>query len=68
MPKVTLEYNLPEDREEYEMAMNGSHNYSILFELQNYLRVLRKYDDRETVPKQEILDKLYELLTDFQSQ
>lgn len=67
MPKVILEYNLPEESEEYELAMNGSKYHSILWELQNYARTLRKYDERKVLPKEEIVNKIYELLKDYEA-
>jgi hypothetical protein len=43
--KAILEFNLPEETEEYELAMNGSHYLFALQELDNYLRSQLKYND-----------------------
>ena len=56
--KVLLKFNLPEDREEYENAMNGSKYASQLEEVtQRIFRPARKhgYSDRKI---QELIDKL----------
>lgn len=66
MPKVILEYNLPEEQENYETAMNGGHNYSLLWDISMYARSLRKYEEREMLPREEVLEKLHELLEGFE--
>jgi hypothetical protein len=65
MPKAILEYNLPEESSEYELAMNAGKYHSMLYEIYNYARGLRKYDPRETVPTEEVAEKLYELIAGF---
>lgn len=64
--KATFEFTLPEEREEYAIAAAASKNYCLLIDIEEYARKLRKYDDREMVPKDEIVDALYQLLTDFE--
>jgi hypothetical protein len=67
MPKATLEFNLPEEQEEYRLAMEGSEMSRIVEELDNYLRNQLKYsshgeDDRIIrAIYQEIRDKLWTL-------
>ncbi len=63
--KALLVYKLPEEQEEYETAMNGGKYSSILWDIQNYARSLRKYDERTSLPKEEVVDKLYELLEGY---
>jgi coproporphyrinogen III oxidase len=41
--KATLEFNLPEDHIEFEMAVNGSKMHSILWEMDQWLRQQYKY-------------------------
>lgn len=65
MPILTLKFKLPEERSEAELAQKAGMLYSTCWEIQSYLRTLRKYDERENVPKEEILDKMNELLHDF---
>ena len=64
--KATFEFTLPEEREEYQVHAAASTNYCLLVDVEEYARKLRKYDDREMVPKDEIVDALYQLLTDFE--
>lgn len=59
MPKVILEFNLPEDREDYEMHYNASKYFCAIHDIKNYLRSLRKHDDRESIPKEELIDAIY---------
>ena len=48
MPKVTIEYNLPEEQSEFEEANNSGKYYSVLWDLDQYLRNFIKYpSDRE---------------------
>ncbi len=41
--KATLEFNLPEDHIEFEMAVNGSKMHSVLREMDQWLRQQYKY-------------------------
>jgi hypothetical protein len=43
--KAILEFNLPEESEAYELAMNGHQYLFALQELDNYLRSELKYND-----------------------
>lgn len=67
MPKVTLEFNLPEERQEFEYAHKGWEYLNIVEEMDNYLRGKLKYNDltdAEHVIYQEIRSKLWELRRD----
>jgi hypothetical protein len=46
--------------------MQGGLNHNILWEVSMYLRSLRKYDEREMVPREEIIEKLQDLLSEFE--
>jgi hypothetical protein len=48
MPKVTIEYNLPDEQDEFEEANNARKYYSVLWELDQYLRNKTKYADEHT--------------------
>jgi len=64
MPKAILEFQLPEEQEEFDMARNGCHNLIVLEDMDNYLRNKLKYQeltDEQCVIYQEIRDKLREL-------
>ena len=51
MPKATLEYNLPEEQDEFELAANAGKYYSVLWDLDQYLRNKVKYA-AEDVPEE----------------
>lgn len=56
MPTVTLKFNLPEEREEYETTMKASDYASVLWDLdQTHLRGATKYDTIPTTVLQEII-------------
>ena len=67
--KAILEFNLPENLEEYNLVNNASKMYSTLWEMKQWLRGKVKYalDD---IPEdsyyafKECRDKLNEILTD----
>lgn len=61
MPKAILEFNLPEERPEYDLAIRGI-DYSIaLSEYANWLRGLHKYTDKETITIEEARARLFEV-------
>lgn len=67
--KGLLEFSLPEDREEFEMASKAGALHLVLFQLDQYLRSAIKYPKEGTAPEtldslQAARDKLYELLSD----
>lgn len=43
MPKITLVYNMPEERSEYMTAIHGEDWKLICYEMANYLRDKTKY-------------------------
>jgi hypothetical protein len=67
--KATLEFNLPDDNQEFELATKGLKFWSILWELDQELRAKTKYapddlpqDKYDTY--QEIRDYLHELMNE----
>ena len=46
--KITVEYNLPEDQAEYRMAYDGPKTFSILWEMDKWLRTQVKYAPDDT--------------------
>lgn len=67
--KAILEFNLPEDQTEYQMANDASNMFSVLWGMKQWLRSQIKYAPDET--SQEVYDalekcryKLNELLID----
>jgi len=46
MPKVIIEFNLPEEDYEYNLATNASRYHGILWDFQMWLRNKVKYENR----------------------
>lgn len=72
MPSATLKFNLPEEENEYNDAVNGGKYVSIIQELDNYLRGIIKYEDASNAKEklrhqhfQEVRDKIHELLNHY---
>lgn len=65
MSKVILEFDIPEEKEAAEIAQKAGAYYSMLWDIQQYIRTLTKYEEREAIPVEEIADKLRELLSDY---
>ena len=67
--KATLEFNLPDDQQEYDLANNGLNFWNVLWELDQDLRTKTKYAADDLPPNkydayQEIRDRLRELMTE----
>jgi hypothetical protein len=65
--KATLEFNLPEETEEFETASNGWRYKSILCELDNHLRSKVKYEnlnDKDYEIYEKIREQLWGLIHD----
>jgi hypothetical protein len=65
--KATIEFNLPEDKYEYDLANKSSSLLSCLMEFEQEIRKIYKYEDLkknqlEIVEK--IREKFYEILQD----
>ena len=58
--KATLEYNLPEDREDFNYATNGFNYYMALVEMDEWLRSEYKYNGKEDM--YEVREKLREII------
>ena len=67
--KAILEFNLPDDQQEYDLANNGLGFWNVLWELDQDLRTKTKYAP-DDLPQdkydayQEIRDLLRELMTE----
>jgi len=67
--KAKLEFELPEDREEFNLAVNGNNWHDAMYELDQWLRGKIKYNNEEfTETEEELLqtvrDQLHEVLDD----
>jgi hypothetical protein len=60
--KATLEYNLPEDRDDFNYANNGFNYYMALVEMDEWLRSEYKYNDKEEM--YEVREKLRQIILD----
>jgi len=60
--KAKLEFNLPEDKEDFDFATNGINYYSALVEFDQWLRSEYKYNGNE--PMFEVRKKLNEFINE----
>lgn len=67
--KAILEFNLPDDDQEYDLANNAMRFWNVLWELDQELRANTKYapddmTDDDYDAYQKIRDKLHELMSE----
>jgi len=66
--KAILEFNLPEDQVDFEMAVHGSDYKHVLWNIDQHLRAQLKYNEKLTQEAhdalQEARDKLYQLASE----
>ena len=60
--KATLEFNLPEEQEDFNHANNGFNYYMALVEMDQWLRAEYKYNDNEEM--YEVREKLREIISE----
>ena len=60
--KATLEYNLPEEQEDFNHATNGFNYYMALVEMDQWLRAEYKYNNNEEM--YEVREKLRQIILD----
>jgi hypothetical protein len=70
MPKAILEFNLPEENEEFLTAQNGGKYHSVIWNLDQGLRSALKYNsdsyDEKTLEQlQKVRDRIHELLSEY---
>ena len=58
--KATLEFNLPEDQDDFNYANNGFNYYMALVEMDQWLRSEYKYNGKEDM--YEVREKLNEII------
>ena len=61
MPKLTLTYNLPEEKDEFTLANKGHDFYSALWDISNELRTWRKGYKKPT----KVLEAISDLIADI---
>lgn len=62
--KAILEFNLPEERGEFELINKASQLYSVLFDFDQWVRHKMKYESIEKIELIEVREKLYELMSE----
>ena len=60
--KVILEFDLPDEKPEFELAQNGPKYYCILCDIREFLRKKSKYENKKSV----IIEDIYALLEDVE--
>jgi len=65
--KAILEFNLPEDQPEFDLAVNGSKMHLVLWEMDQWLRAQYKYmpDNEYSEDKYETYEKCREQLREL---
>ena len=65
--KAILEFNLPEDQLEFDLAVNGSKMHLVLWEMDQWLRAQYKYmpDNEYSEDKYETYEKCREQLREL---
>ena len=67
--KATLEFNLPDDQNEFDMAVQSGNMYAALWDISQELRTLWKYEElkqEEGDMVERIRNKFYEILDENQ--
>jgi len=67
--KAKLTFNLPEDKDDFDFAVQGGKMYSALWDISKELRTLWKYEElseQEWDMVEKIRNKFYEILDDHQ--
>lgn len=62
--KAILEFNLPEDKFEYETAVQSVAMWGVLYDMQAELRAMYKYGDY-TAEQNQIIEKIRDGLTEL---
>lgn len=57
--KAILEFTLPEDQEEHRVALDGSKWKNVAWSLDQWLRNMLKYENKDTISVQEVREQIY---------
>lgn len=63
--KATLEFNLPEEQEDFDLVNQARSLYLVIFELEDYLRDLTKYKNIETINVDDLRQKIVNLKLEY---
>lgn len=62
--KVTYDFNLPEEQDDFDIYNNSMKYYLALWDLQQTFRDWLKYQERESIPLEELINTFDEVLND----
>jgi hypothetical protein len=65
MPKAILSFKIPEEEHEFKTACAASDLALAIWNIKSYMRNLRKYDERDMIPKEEIDDAIHTILSEL---
>ena len=65
--KAILEFNLPEDQIDFDLAVKGTKYYSALWEMDQWLRSQIKYNDNLTDEQHDVYQKCRDQLRECMS-
>ena len=65
MSKVTITFNIPEDREDMFNAIHGGEYRDAIYKVDQRLRAMEKYEDKEMVAVDEVRTLIREALDEL---
>jgi hypothetical protein len=68
MAKITLEYDFNEEREEMESAINGWKWKMVMWDFDQRMRAIYKYEDNHTQEVYDVIEKLRDELREMLSE
>lgn len=66
MPKAILEFNLPEENEEYKTTMKAQEYYCQLWDIEQYLRSIDRHGVDADLSKEELVDKVRKMINVYE--
>jgi hypothetical protein len=61
--KATLEFNLPEEQENFDIACKAANMHRFIYELNH--NFLKQYKNQDTIDKDDLIQELLELSREF---
>ena len=65
MSKIKWEFNIPEEREEFELCKEGVHFHTVINNIMNYLKNESKYNDNLDEKEIQMVDSVREKIVDI---
>ena len=66
--KAILEFNLPDNQSDFNLAINGTKYYSVLWEIDQHLRAKIKYDEDLTNEQHDVYQAVRDQLREYMSE